>query len=114
MDFKDYYNTLGISPQADAKAIQKAFRALARKVHPDVNPGNKDAEEKFKTINGPTRCSQMWNSARSMTSCGRNTSNGSKPGRRPTGFRLAKLVSLLKQEDLPSKARVSNMPMQKT
>ena len=51
MDFKDYYKTLGIPPDADEKAIRKSFRDLARKVHPDVNPGNKDAEEKFKTIN---------------------------------------------------------------
>jgi curved DNA-binding protein len=51
MDFKDYYQTLGVPPEADAKAIRQAFRQLARKVHPDVNPGNKDAEEKFKTIN---------------------------------------------------------------
>ena len=51
MDFKDYYKTLGVSPDADQKAIRQAFRQLARKVHPDVNPGNKDAEEKFKTIN---------------------------------------------------------------
>ena len=51
MDFKDYYKTLGVPPEADAKAIRQAFRALARKVHPDVNPGNKEAEEKFKTIN---------------------------------------------------------------
>ena len=51
MDFKDYYETLGVSPDADAKAIRLAFRQLARKVHPDVNPGNKEAEEKFKTIN---------------------------------------------------------------
>ncbi|MGA2489149.1 MAG: DnaJ C-terminal domain-containing protein [Anaerolineales bacterium] len=51
MDFKDYYNTLGISPDADEKAIRQAFRQLARKVHPDVNPGNKEAEEKFKAIN---------------------------------------------------------------
>ena len=51
MDFKDYYNTLGVSPEADDKAIRTAFRQLARKVHPDVNPGNKDAEEKFKAIN---------------------------------------------------------------
>ena len=51
MDFKDYYSTLGVPPNADAKAIRQAFRQLARKVHPDVNPGNKDAEEKFKTIN---------------------------------------------------------------
>ena len=51
MDSKDYYKTLGVPPDADAQAIRQAFRQLARKVHPDVNPGNKDAEEKFKTIN---------------------------------------------------------------
>ncbi|MBI5298395.1 MAG: DnaJ domain-containing protein [Chloroflexi bacterium] len=51
MDFKDYYAILGVPPTADKKVIQKTFRQLARKHHPDVNPGNKDAEEKFKTIN---------------------------------------------------------------
>lgn len=51
MDFKDYYELLGVPPNAEKKAIQQAFRKLARKVHPDVNPGDKDAEEKFKTIN---------------------------------------------------------------
>ncbi len=51
MDYKDYYGILGVSPNADKKVIQKTFRQLARKHHPDVNPGNKDAEEKFKTIN---------------------------------------------------------------
>jgi curved DNA-binding protein len=51
MDFKDYYKTLGVPPDADEKAIRQAFRQLARKVHPDVNPGNKEAEEQFKTIN---------------------------------------------------------------
>ncbi len=51
MDFKDYYEILGVPPNAEKKAIQQAFRKLARKVHPDVNPGDKDAEEKFKTIN---------------------------------------------------------------
>ncbi len=51
MDFKDYYKTLGVPPEADEKAIRQAFRQLARQVHPDVNPGNKEAEEKFKTIN---------------------------------------------------------------
>jgi curved DNA-binding protein len=51
MDFKDYYEILGVPPNADRKVIQQTFRQLARKHHPDVNPGNKDAEEKFKTIN---------------------------------------------------------------
>src|SRR5512133_2342450 len=51
MDFKDYYEILGVAPTADKKVIQQTFRQLARKHHPDVNPGNKDAEEKFKTIN---------------------------------------------------------------
>jgi curved DNA-binding protein len=51
MDFKDYYEILGVPPTAAKKAVQQAYRQLARKVHPDVNPGNKGAEEKFKTIN---------------------------------------------------------------
>jgi curved DNA-binding protein len=51
MDFKDYYEILGVAPNAEKKVIQQTFRKLARKVHPDVNPGNKEAEEKFKTIN---------------------------------------------------------------
>ncbi|MCL2149954.1 MAG: J domain-containing protein [Dehalococcoidia bacterium] len=48
---KDYYNVLGISKTATDKEIKAAFRKLARKYHPDVNPGNKSAEEKFKEIN---------------------------------------------------------------
>jgi curved DNA-binding protein len=51
MDFKDYYEILGVAPTAEKKVIQQTFRQLARKHHPDVNPGNKEAEEKFKTIN---------------------------------------------------------------
>lgn len=51
MDYKDYYGVLDIPPNADKKVIQQTFRKLARKYHPDVNPGNDEAEEKFKTIN---------------------------------------------------------------
>ncbi|MGB7136385.1 MAG: J domain-containing protein [Acidobacteriaceae bacterium] len=47
---KDYYATLGVKKTATAEEIRKAFRKLARKYHPDVNPGNKKAEEKFKEI----------------------------------------------------------------
>ena len=51
MDFKDYYTTLGITKSASGKEIKQAFRKLARKYHPDVNPGDKAAEAKFKEVN---------------------------------------------------------------
>jgi len=47
---KDYYEILGVKKSASADDIRKAFRKLARKYHPDVNPGDKSAEEKFKSI----------------------------------------------------------------
>ncbi len=48
---KDYYNILGINKEASHDEIKKAYRKLARKYHPDLNPGNKEAEVKFKDIN---------------------------------------------------------------
>src|SRR6266481_1459616 len=47
---KNYYEILGVKKSASADDIRKAFRKLARKFHPDVNPGDKVAEEKFKTL----------------------------------------------------------------
>src|SRR5215212_585571 len=51
MDFKDYYSTLGVAKTATQKEIKQTFRKLARKHHPDVNPGDKAAETRFKEIN---------------------------------------------------------------
>ena len=51
MEFRDYYSTLGVAKTASEKEIKQAFRKLARKHHPDVNPGDKAAETRFKEIN---------------------------------------------------------------
>ena len=51
MEFRDYYKTLGVDRKASQAEIKSAFRKLARKFHPDVNPNNKDAEAKFKQLN---------------------------------------------------------------
>jgi len=51
MEYKDYYKILGVDRDADDKEIKRAFRKLARQYHPDVNPGDAKAEERFKEIN---------------------------------------------------------------
>src|SRR5215212_6006043 len=51
MEFKDYYAALGVSPNARDQEIKQAYRTLARRHHPDVNPGDKAAEDRFKEVN---------------------------------------------------------------
>ena len=51
MEYKDYYKIMGVDKKATAKELKQAYRRLARKYHPDVNQGSKEAEAKFKEIN---------------------------------------------------------------
>jgi DnaJ-class molecular chaperone len=51
MEFRDYYATLGVTKASTEKEIKQAFRKFARKYHPDVNPGDKQAEARFKEVN---------------------------------------------------------------
>lgn len=51
MEYKDYYKILGVDKSADQKEIKKAYRKLAKKYHPDLNSGDKSAQEKFKDVN---------------------------------------------------------------
>jgi curved DNA-binding protein len=50
MEYKDYYQSLGVAKDANTEAIKRAYRKLARQYHPDMNPGDKGAEERFKEV----------------------------------------------------------------
>src|SRR5664279_723457 len=90
---KDYYGILGVKKTASADDIRKAFRKLARKYHPDVNPGDKSAEEKFKTLSEANDVLSDPRSARSTTRLGSTPTTSTRPRRKPTRAAVALAAS---------------------
>lgn len=80
MEFKDYYATLGVQKSATEKEIKQAFRKLARKHHPDVNPGDKAAESRFKEINEANEVLSDSDKRRKYDELGSNWRDYEQPG----------------------------------
>lgn len=74
--YKDYYETLGVKRNADEKEIKAAYRKLARQYHPDANPGDKNAEEKFKEISEAYEVLKDAEKRRKYDMLGANWKNG--------------------------------------
>lgn len=86
MEYRDYYNILGVDRNASAKDIKKAFRKLAREYHPDKNPDNKQAEEKFKEINEAYEVLGDPENRKKYDQLGRNYQRYQQMGGAPNGF----------------------------
>jgi curved DNA-binding protein len=86
MDYKDYYKILGVERSASDQDIKKAYRKLAMKYHPDRNPGNKQAEEKFKEMNEAYQVLSDANKRARYDQLGDSYFNYQQSGGKPDGF----------------------------
>lgn len=86
MEYRDYYNILGVDRNASEKDIKKAYRKLAREYHPDKNPNNKQAEEKFKEINEAYEVLGDPQNRTKYDQLGRNYHRYQQMGGAPSGF----------------------------
>lgn len=86
MEYKDYYKTLGVERNAEEKEIKKAYRKLARQHHPDVNPDDKTAEERFKDINEAHEVLSDPEKRRKYDQLGSSWQQWQHKGRDPRGF----------------------------
>ncbi len=86
MEYKDYYKILGVDRNAEEKEIKKAYRKLARQYHPDVNPGDKTAEERFKDINEAHEVLSDPEKRQKYDRLGSSWQQWQRTGRDPSGF----------------------------
>ncbi len=93
MEYKDYYKILGVDKRASEREIKQAYRKLARQYHPDVNPGDKQAEEKFKAINEAHEVLSDAEKRRKYDQLGTNYFRWQQQGGDPGGFDWSQWVN---------------------
>src|SRR3989338_242531 len=86
MSKRDYYDVLGVSRNASADELKKAYRSLAKKLHPDQNPGDKEAEQRFKELNEAYDALKDEQSRAAYDQFGHAAFDGGMGGRGPGGM----------------------------